>query len=383
MNNSLSSQTEPTTPTAILVLPEGPDWYFENLAEVPFLLRNMLTLQRAGIRKLTLWMENSNVIADPDFEKIHKDARLQIDVERVSDSEPEFSNTNAIVLDGSSLLEKLEVMKALNASSETSTDHSGFNFFPETLKQRSDIKIISSNQASRLTSKSDLHAAEEGLLKTVGLGNDSMMDRLMSRFISRQLTRLFLKTSLTPNQITLLSLLLGLGSALCFFQGTYYSGIAGAILLLVSAWVDCTDGEIARLKFMETPWGAKLDIVCDNIVHCFVFFSIGMGLFFQTGENLYKVYGGLAVVGSLASFMIMSGIIMKKKQEAAQGITSESNLANTIANRDFIYFLLVMASIDKLDIFILLTAIGSNAFALYLIVTTFKRDQPIIQPNGQ
>jgi phosphatidylglycerophosphate synthase len=198
------------------------------------------------------------------------------------------------------------------------------------------------------------------------------MDRLITRFISRQLTRVLLKTSLTPNQITFLSLLIGLGSAWCFYQGTFFSGITGALLLLVSAWVDCTDGEIARLKFMETSWGARFDIYCDNIVHFSIFFSIGMGLFFATGNSLYILYGGLAVFGSLVAFMILSGSIIKKKQAAGQGKTSETNLTDQLANRDFIYFLLVMACIERLDIFILLTAVGSNIFAIYLM---YKRNR--------
>ena len=92
-----------------------------------------------------------------------------------------------------------------------------------------------------------------------------------------------------------------------------------------------------------------------------------MGVFFATGDPIFKLYGGLAVYGSLVAFMILSGIIVKNKQAAGQGEPSESNLIDQVANRDFIYFLLVMAWLDRLDIFILLTAIGANVFALYLM----------------
>jgi 1L-myo-inositol 1-phosphate cytidylyltransferase / CDP-L-myo-inositol myo-inositolphosphotransferase len=79
-------------------------------------------------------------------------------------------------------------------------------------------------------------------------------------------------------------------------------GIAGSILLIFSAWIDCVDGEVARLKFMKSEWGAKLDIVSDNIVHCSVFFAIGMRLYFLTGASIFKYLGVLAVFGSLTSF---------------------------------------------------------------------------------
>jgi hypothetical protein len=53
---------------------------------------------------------------------------------------------------------------------------------------------------------------------------------------------------------------------------------------------------------MASEWGAKLDIVSDNIVHCSVFFAIGMGLYFLIGASIFKYLGVLAVLGSLMSF---------------------------------------------------------------------------------
>ena len=64
------------------------------------------------------------------------------------------------------------------------------------------------------------------------------------------------------------------------FFGGRKMGIVGSVLLLVSAWVDCADAEVARLKFMTPEWESKLDIVSDNIVYYSVFFAIGMELYF-------------------------------------------------------------------------------------------------------
>ena len=326
--NSSLSQADPEIQTAILLLPAGPDWYWHNLAEVPFLLRNALTLQRAGIKKLVIWMQSPTENFDATLRKLEQDPRIDLNVDFTVDNTSELHGINIMVLDGSTLLEKAEILEAMTSSTETRTDSSEFHFFPDPLKQLLEppekdlIVVIPPHESSRLIKKEDFHAAEKRLLKSVGLNNDSLMDRLVTRYISRQLTSLLLRTALTPNQITFLGLLVGLGSAWCFYQGTYSSGIIGSLLLLLSTWIDCTDGEIARLKFMETPWGARFDIYCDNIVHVFVFYSIGMGLFFATGDSLYKLYGGLAVCGSLISFMLLSSITVKKKQAAGQGETS-------------------------------------------------------------
>ena len=58
------------------------------------------------------------------------------------------------------------------------------------------LKSERQEQQKCLLNEKDYFEAEEGLLKSCGLDNDSFMDRLVTRFISRQLTPLFLKTSL-------------------------------------------------------------------------------------------------------------------------------------------------------------------------------------------
>lgn len=226
MNENVSpSQTDPNIQTAVLLLPSEPDWYWQNLAEVPFLLRNALTLQRAGIKNLLIWMQSPTEKMDAIHQKLKQDRRMGLDVEWITDNTSGLQDTNFMVLDGSTLLEKSEVVEAVAPSSQYQADTSGFHFFPDTLEQPSQkniIKIIPPRESSRLINKRDFRAAEERLLKSVSLSNDSVMDRLVTRFISRQLNRLFLKTSLTPNEITFLSLLIGLGSAWCFYQGTFF-----------------------------------------------------------------------------------------------------------------------------------------------------------------
>lgn len=370
------SQDNSKTQEAILLLQGETDLYWKKLAEVPFLLRNILTLQGAGIKNLLIWTQSPVNDIDIHLQKLVQDPRIHLEVKWGCFAETPGSP--ALVLDGSTLLEKSNIVKAIASSIENKADTRGFIFFPKSLEQNAGLeekelyKIIPPDESSRLTTREDFAKAETRLLKSVGLNNDSPMDRLVTRFISRHLTRLLIKTALTPNQVTFLSFLIGLGSAWFFYQGTYYSGITGSLLFLLSAWVDCTDGEIARLKFMETSWGARFDIFCDNIVHFFVFYSIGMGLFFMKGDPIYKLYGGLAVYGSLISFMIIGGIILKKKQRAGEGKTPEENLVDQLANRDFTYFLFVMACLGRLDIFIILTAAGANLFALYLM---YRRSQ--------
>ena len=120
---------------------------------------------------------------------------------------------------------------------------------------------------------------------------------------------------------------------------------------------------------MESELGSKLDLLSDNIVHFAVFFSIGMGLYYSTGQAVYKTLGAFAVLGSLISFVLLSTQIVEKKSMAGadSSVSTKKKFADKLANRDFTYFLLLMALAGRLDIFIIITALGANAFALYLV----------------
>jgi hypothetical protein len=74
------------------------------------------------------------------------------------------------------------------------------------------------------------------------------------------------RTSITPNQITLLSLLVGLASAVGFVIGTPAAMIYGGILLWSSAILDGADGILARGKRMFSDVGRAIDGCVDAVV---------------------------------------------------------------------------------------------------------------------
>jgi len=152
-------------------------------------------------------------------------------------------------------------------------------------------------------------------------------------------------------------------------------------LLVFSTWVDGVDGEIARLKFMESKLGAKLDIYCDNIVHFVLFLAIGLGLAKTMDRELYTLLGIIAALGSLLSFFMLNALITAGKSTAARSSSGKSgkpkpNLAEKMANRDFIHLLFLLALFGRVELFLWLTAIGVTVFTLFLV---FLR----MRPSGQ
>lgn len=103
------------------------------------------------------------------------------------------------------------------------------------------------------------------------------------------------RTSLTPNQLTVVALFLGLGAAVCFAFGYWQLLILGALLYYVCFLVDCTDGKLARLTGSETLFGAWMDYVSDRfrVLVCVVAL---MGGQYRETEHVAFVWLALAVV---------------------------------------------------------------------------------------
>ncbi|WP_017610164.1 CDP-alcohol phosphatidyltransferase family protein [Nocardiopsis xinjiangensis] len=110
-----------------------------------------------------------------------------------------------------------------------------------------------------------------------------LVDPLASRLVAFTANR----TSITPNQLTLAALFLGLVSAVCFFLGDWYWLITGAALFHLSFVLDCMDGKVARLKGNGSVFGSWLDYVFDRIRVLICAIALMGGQFLQTGAPVF------------------------------------------------------------------------------------------------
>jgi phosphatidylglycerophosphate synthase len=225
----------------------------------------------------------------------------------------------------------------------------------------SDVEEISNHGRLCLPSlaQADGRRVERLLCAGWQSSSDGWVDRYLNRKVSAVWTRWLLKTPLTPNHVTLISLAVGLLAALSFAQVGWVSGVVGALLLQCSAIIDCCDGEIARLKFQESPGGYYLDIACDNAVHVAVFVAIAWSSYRATGGNHILVLGGLAAFGTLASFVI---VLATRHGRGRQTLMLLDRAIDALTNRDFSVILLLGALVGRLEWFLWGLAVGVNVF---------------------
>lgn len=364
-------------------------WYSSKIAGVPFILRNLLTLQRVGIKTLAVFYEDSNADLQKSFDKILMDSRLSekiVWLPNILKLKEWIQNKPSplYIFNGSFLYDKKKLFTLIHSEPNNINEavipinpDSLENLLIKTASEPSNLKpeapsgfplYVPGSHELQIQKLEDFKVLHEAQLRKSGLSHDSPITRMLSRPVSRFLTRILVNTPVTPNQITLISFFVGLISVFLFSQVGYANSVIAAILLVISTWIDGVDGEIARVKFMETDIGKKLDIYCDNIIHFLVFTAIGCGIYLKTGEVIFLYLGNLAGLGSLLSFFLLSPVLLEKRSPGKQLFhISEPELAEKFANRDFIHFLLLVALIDQLKVFIMIAAIGANIFAGYLL----------------
>ena len=124
----------------------------------------------------------------------------------------------------------------------------------------------------------DVRAAERRLLLSLVKDTDGFMARHVERPISLQISRRLAGTAITPNQMSLISIAVGICGGPFFLSSRPLMQTIGALLFLAHSILDGCDGELARLKFQQSRWGGVLDFWGDNVVHSGQFRSHGRRL---------------------------------------------------------------------------------------------------------
>lgn len=96
--------------------------------------------------------------------------------------------------------------------------------------------------------------------------------------IARAVARAFVWLPVSPNAVTALGMLVGLGAGYMFAQGTYGDAVIGSLLFMVAVWMDHVDGEFARMTGKTSRFGHYFDHVAAMISYCAMFVGAGIGL---------------------------------------------------------------------------------------------------------
>jgi hypothetical protein len=147
----------------------------------------------------------------------------------------------------------------------------------------------------RPRSRADVAAAPEALARDDVAGRRlraavKERDGFVATFLvspwSRHVARWAAQRGLTPNVVTLVSLLVGLGAAAAVATGERWGYVTGAVLLMASFALDCVDGQVARYARTFTALGGWLDATLDRVKEYAVYAALAVGAS-RTGDDVW------------------------------------------------------------------------------------------------
>ena len=184
--------------------------------------------------------------------------------------------------------------------------------------------------------------------------------------LARWLVTPLVNTFVTPNHLTTLRLLIGVAGALGLARGGFAWANAGALLIVLSNFVDHTDGELARISGKTSRIGHFYDLACDALVTILLFVGLGLGIgtIHEVGHVLPGgLLGGLAGVAVAVIFFLRMRI---EDMEGKSG-TKQASVAG-FETEDVLYLLPLVTLTGIITPFVVAASIGAPLFAIWVVV---------------
>jgi phosphatidylglycerophosphate synthase len=272
---------------------------------------------------------------------------------------PDQAVTAALLIEGSVLVEVRDLENVIAQGGQLVCAEG--RPLPVRMTVNSPKPVVAGPVATVILDAASAAEAERKLWASLGSSADGFVDRFFNRPVGRPLSKLLVRTPISPNQVSVVSILIGLASAWFFVRGNL---LAGALVFQLCAIIDCVDGDLARAAFKQSRLGKWLDLGGDQVVHFSVFAAIGIGVARLDRSVPALTLGASAALGVLLCFAV---ILRALRQPAAQRGPLLNKLLDATANRDFSILLLVLAIFGRMDLFLWMAGIGIHVFWIALL----------------
>ena len=198
-------------------------------------------------------------------------------------------------------------------------------------------------------------------LMSVGGPQEGLISKHLNRRISRPVARMLVRSSVTPNQVSVASFAIALGSLGLFLSGhNVWAGLA----VQASSIVDGVDGDLARLKNMATRFGGFFDAVLDRYSDI----AILTGLAYWSSK--YEAEVSLEVAWTLGLLAISGSLMVsytRARAEASLGVTF-SGVALFLGSRDLrLLVVMIGALVGQALATLAMVALVSNGVVAYRV----------------
>lgn len=194
----------------------------------------------------------------------------------------------------------------------------------------------------------------------------SSISRPWDARLARRLVAPLIHSRVTPNHLTSLRLGVGLAAAAAFVPGSYGWSNVAALLLVLSNFLDHTDGELARMSGKTSRLGHLYDLASDAAVTILLFIAIGVGLAGKPGVDLYFPPAALGVVAGSAIALIFF-LRMRIEELHGKTATRQASLGG-FETEDVLYLFPLGTLSNALEPMLLVASICAPVFAIWVVI---------------
>ena len=229
--------------------------------------------------------------------------------------------------------------------------------------------------------------AENALMGSLGKPTDGFVSKHFNRKISTRISRQLVKTPITPNHISLITMCISFYAAYLIADPSYLSLAMGGLLFQFASIIDGCDGEVAKLKFQGSNLGEWVDTIADNVSYLVFLVAVVLGMYRYTGDPNVLTLSGLVITflvvalslvfvnlrlsgsGSIVSFNLM--FLDEVPEERRGWFHRISQRLKFASRRDFFAALFaVLALADARATMFWIFAVGSSLITLSILIYT-------------
>jgi hypothetical protein len=149
--------------------------------------------------------------------------------------------------------------------------------------------------------KDEKHTYEASLKS---IETENIIDRIFYRPVGYGITKAILPTGISPNTVTVISILIGAMAGYFFHFDNLMANVYGILFLVAANILDCVDGQLARLTGKKTTIGRILDGIAGDIWFLSIYIGLALRLSWEAGS--YWLF--LPAVLSGLSHLVQSNI---------------------------------------------------------------------------
>ncbi|MGF6382118.1 CDP-alcohol phosphatidyltransferase family protein [Paraburkholderia atlantica] len=199
--------------------------------------------------------------------------------------------------------------------------------------------------------------------------------------LARRLVTPLIDTWVTPNHLTTLRLLIGVAGALCLAHGGFAWANAGALLIVLSNFVDHTDGELARVSGKSSRIGHFYDLACDALVTVMLFVGMGIGAGGAQIDALKLAPGVLGAVAGVAVALIFF-LRMRIEEMVGKAGTKQASVGG-FETEDVLYLLPIVTLTSVVAPFVVVASIGAPLFAAWVVIDYWRVARRSVHPTAK